>query len=281
MTIPGTDLVRKESIEELCGHRARALTLYAQALGTLQDAIACHQRACYGGNSYPQTEPIIRIFQYPGSTRATGLDDTARKCIDRDMWRAFIIGTPLGSLMDNEERKKFESQVNDDPPPVDPDSVFATMNRLRGDAGVIFRRGLVNAFARLCRDYRSHDGFKIGDRVVFSGLVQNLGAGYRSISHYREPELRDVERCFYVLDGKGAPEYQQGILAAMRTEIGKGTLSTCEAETEYLKVRWFKNTNAHLWFKRTDLVARCNRMIAEHYGEALGMGPDAAKGHRP
>ena len=44
----GTNLVRKESIEELCGHRARALELYRAALDTLNEARAAHSRASHG-----------------------------------------------------------------------------------------------------------------------------------------------------------------------------------------------------------------------------------------
>jgi uncharacterized protein DUF4942 len=76
----------------------------------------------------------------------------------------------------------------------------------------------------------------------------------------------------HVLDGKETPDYQQGILAAIRTAIAAKERT---AETEYFRVNWFGNGNAHFYPLRADLVERANKLIAEHFGEALGAGPDA------
>lgn len=43
-----TGLVRKDSIEELCGHRARALDLYARAFDLIEQARNAHARAGTG-----------------------------------------------------------------------------------------------------------------------------------------------------------------------------------------------------------------------------------------
>lgn len=185
----GTDLVRKDSIQELCGHRNRALQLYKQAVETLHAAQQAHSRAC-GNSKYPSTE-FLRDMRYTEHD----ITPSARRSIDKDMWRFFIVGTPLGSLMDTQERKEFETQVEKDPPEITPETVFATMSRLAGDAEQIFRRGLVNAFRVFCRDdYKSHDGFKIGKRFLISDLVRGSsevavgeplspgsGARYRSV----------------------------------------------------------------------------------------------------
>jgi|GEM_PF-2662357 len=75
----------------------------------------------------------------------------------------------------------------------------------------------------------------------------------------------------HVLDGKPTPDYQQGVSAAIRSEIAgnKGA----EVTTEYFRVRLFYGKgSAHFYPLRTDLVERANRLIAEHYGETLGAG---------
>lgn len=278
----GTDLVRRDSIEELCGHRERALDCYNRAFALLLDGLDAHRRAS-PGKSY-----VTGVSGRPGDLLARPRpENTARfaaavQCnIDQDMWRTFITGTPLGSLMDAEEREAFNREVEKNPPEVTPDTVFATMARLAGDAELIFRRGLVNAFGKLCRAYRSHDGFKIGDRVVLPCAVSvySYGRNHCSVSFSSrwEDEVRDVDRVMHVLDGKPAPDYQQGICAAMRDAMHNGRGEPLwTAETEYFRAKWFKNGNVHLWFKRADLVERANKLIAEHYGEALGAGPDAA-----
>lgn len=58
---------------------------------------------------------------------------------------------------------------------------------------------------------------------------------------------------------------RQGTSGARQTEV----------ETDYFKVRIFKNGNAHLWFTRKDLVAKVNKLIGEYYGEVLADGRTA------
>ena len=217
--------------------------LYQQALDTLKAAQDAHRRAC-AGKEYISNE-FLRDMRY-------GIRDfakDARKSIDRDMWRFFISGTPLGSLMDAEERKRFEDDLRKTPPEVSPDTVFATMSRLAGEAETIFRRGLANAFAHFCRDYKSHDGFKIGARFVVPMLISG-SAPFYSISHWREDAVRDIDRCMHVMDGKPAPEYQQGVLAAIRAVLRS---HESEVTTDYFRVRLFRgNGNAHFYPLRPD-----------------------------
>lgn len=262
-----TNLVRKDSIEELCGHRARALQLYRQAIDTLTAAQSAHRLAC-AGKEHVSNE-FLSDLRY--SISGEKIEAEARRAIDRDMWRYFIVGTPLGSLMDTQEKKRFEQSLEKDAPEVTPDTVFATMARLAGDAGAIFRRGLVNAFRGFCGDYRSHDGFKIGDRFIIERLVTGSGP-FIYLNHYREDAVRDMDRCMHVLDGNDAPEYQQGILAAIRSGIAAHQR---EATSDYFRVRWFGNGNAHFYPLRSDLVTKANKLIADHFGETIGVGPDA------
>lgn len=262
-----TDLVRKDSIEELCGHRARALQLYSQALECLEAAQKAHKLAC-GGKEYTSSD-FLRDLRY---THKDSFTANARRGVDQDMWRYFIVGTPLGSLMDTEEKRKFEDSLKHEAPEVTPDTVFATMARLAGDADAIFRRGLVNAFRGFCGDYRSHDGFKIGKRFIINHLITPGNDRHRYVSHYRDSQVQDMDRCMHVLDGKPAPEYQEGILAAIRTAIAAREST---ATGDYFKVNWFTNGNAHFYPLRADLVERANKLIAQHFGETLGAGPDA------
>ena len=268
----GTDLVRKDSIEELCGHRARALELYGQAHRTLLAAQEAHKRAANRAQ-YVTTDFLKNLHHEKSVDR---LMDEVRQAVDRDMWRAFINGTALGSLMDKKERDIFDKSINENPPEATPETVFATMARLAGDGEKIFRRGLVEVFRPLSRDYQSHDGFKIGDRMVLTGIVTNAGFGWCSLNHYREGSLQDLDRCFHVLDKKPAPDYQNGLCAAFRTSLAARD-GEREFTTPYYRVRWFKNGNAHLWFLRDDLVEKANRLIADHFGEALGVRPGAAR----
>lgn len=267
MLTPGTDIVRRDSIEELCGHRARALELYTLARRTMTEAETAYRRAC-GGKDIVSTE-FLRDMRYKDLARFVG---EAQTTIDQSMWRHLIDATQLGSLMDAEERKRFEASLKDKPPEVTPDNVFATLSRLAGDANMIFRRGLANAFGQFCGDYKSHDGFKIGKRFLITCLVTG-NHGFHHLNHYRDDAVRDLDRCMHVLDGKAAPDYQEGVLPAIRTAI---STKQAEAQSAYFRVRlYYGNGNAHFYPLRQDLVDQANRLIAAHYGETLGAGHSA------
>ena len=269
-------IVRKDSIEELCNHRERALSLYALAFSSLIQARDAHRRACIGENHISSFPYEATRYTNGSEDERVGYEKTIRQMVDRDMWRGFIINTPLGSLMDKQERDAFEKSIAKDPPEALAGTVFATMSRLAGEGDLIFRRGLANAFGKLSRDYQSHDGFKLGARIILRGLftVYRHGDGkvWLSFNHRWEDDIRDVERVFAVLDGKPQPTHMQGICSTMR-EVRRDYDAPREAESDYFRVRWFLNGNAHLWFKRDDLTQRANKLLAEHYGEALGVGP--------
>jgi hypothetical protein len=261
------ELVRRDSIEELCGHRERALQLYAQAMDTLKAAKEAHGRACGGGHFSAE---FLRNMHH--GSRDAHFDKATQQGVDRDMWQHFVAATKLGSLMDEQERRRFDDSLKTDVPEVTPETVFATLSRLAGDANMIFRRGLVTAFRHFCTDYKSHDGFKIGPRFIVTNAVSG-GSRYPNLNHYKSSAIQDLDRVMHVLDGKAAPEYQEGICAAMRTAMAA---KQDEASTEYWRVRmFFGNGNAHFYPLRDDLREMANRLIAEHYGETLGAGHSA------
>lgn len=155
-------------------------------------------------------------------------------------------------------------------PEVTVDNVRATLERLAGDADMIWRRGIANAFSRLDRRFRSHDGFKVGARIILERAFNGHG---RWNYYYGEQKdaLLDIERAFLVLDGGTVSSSYSpaiGAIEASRRNIFDPTQSECE--TEYFRVRIFKNGNAHLWFRRDDLVEKVNRILANYYGEVIG-----------
>src|SRR3546814_6027163 len=60
-------------------------------------------------------------------------------------------------------------------------------------------RGIANVFAKLDRRFRSHNGFKIGARLIIDRALNEWGSWDR---YERRDTLRDVERVFLELDEK-------------------------------------------------------------------------------
>lgn len=238
---------------------------------------------------YDGAEEVKEFF------RAVNLPDrdrylrTARRLIDVTVWTHVIDIAGIEQLMDMQAKNELRDQmkyvpertgrngeiINQDEidrmlPPVTPENIYATLERFQGDAETIFRRGIVNVFTKLDRRFRSHDGFKVGSRMIIDYLLRNSTHLYGD----RADMLTDVERTFLVLDGKSAKASYAGIVEKINRENpGKWNQAVqFEVVSEYFKVRLFKNGNAHLWFTRKDLVKKVNEILADHYGEVLGDG---------
>lgn len=269
-------IVPRATIDSIVGGRTLALAAFEAAFDTLMSARTLSQFAPAPGLS----------FDWSGRERFARPDERdkfltrVRQDIDRGIWNHLLLATNLERLMDATARDQFRDQLEKDPPEATVDNCFATMSALIGDADLIFKRGIATAFSKLDRRFRTHDGFKIGAKVILGRAFQDFGGW----NHYRRHNetLRDIERTFLTLDGRPHPDYSGGFLGVVETARrdsyvpGSLTLRAFECEDDYFRLRVFKNGNAHLWFKRADLVEQVNRLLADYYGGALAAGADVA-----
>jgi hypothetical protein len=195
--------------------------------------------------------------------------DAFRKHADACIWMHLLRVAGIEHLMDATAREEFFRQLSSDVPEVTEENVAATLDGLRGDARLIFQRGLARVFTALDKRFRSHDAFRLGARVVLTHVFDAFGSwNYHSQTRAM---IADVERTLAVLDGQAPkPGELRDAIDASRQGWGprQGVV-----ETRYLRIRTFKNGNAHLWFTRDDLVAKANQVLADYYGAVL---PDAA-----
>lgn len=191
-----------------------------------------------------------------------------RRHTDARIWAYLLEVTNMRRLMDAKAYEDFARDLATSVPEVSEDNVHATFEALLGDAHLIFARGLARTFSNLDRRFKSHDGFKIGSRIILPNVISEWGGW--NYNHRRANEIADVERTFAVLDGK-TPE--PGLLrkAIDESRAGWGRRQGV-AETPYFRVRTFMNGNAHLWFTRDDLVEKANLVLADYYGAVLPDG---------
>lgn len=278
--------IPRATLEEMERNRARAIVLYGEAFDTLQEARRFAQLATISGKtsdgdgalggaefSDDARNAIAPRYVFERDSvdkRRAEFVEAMTKQTDRAMWGHIIRATDLEKLMDKRARDEFRDELQKAPPPALAENVRATLSAFMEDAETIFRRGIAVAFSELDRRFKSHDGFKVGSRVILSYAFST-----GSFSHWngrREETLRDIERTFCVLDGDKVPDYGASIVAMCSGMRG----DQWEVEGAYFRVRKFKNGNAHLWFTRPDLVRRVNRLLADYYGEAIGEGADVA-----
>lgn len=272
MMTPGSELILRAPLDAVEAHRNRAVELFAEAFDALAAARA--EMALAGpSTAYPGHLPDALHTKLCGRTYSTPSRDefleAATLQVDRVAWRHLLNVSGLERLMDQKAKREFHRQIDEAPPPATVETCHATMQDLFANAGSIFRRGIAETFSALDRRFKSHDGFKVGARIVLTRAMTEYG----SWNHYAKADdaLRDVERVFRILDGQQQPDYDAGILGVV-SKARPRSLSGAAffAEDAYFRVRIFKNGNAHVWFKRDDLLERVNQLLADHYGAALG-----------
>ncbi|MBS4018752.1 MAG: DUF4942 domain-containing protein [Dechloromonas sp.] len=305
-------IVPRQSIEHIVACRDKALHLYEDAYRALELAdravTAAHEMARQAAPLEINSYTCDRVPEISEFEKAIALPDrdrflrTARKLTDVRCWGHIVKMTDLERLMDVEAKEKLlaqmayvpdrvdrdgelitEEEVGRGMPPLTVDNVYATLEQFRGNLGMIFRRGIANAFSKLDRRFKSHDGFKIGSRMIMTRLFNDNG--WMNWGRDREV-LIDVERVFYILDhmdddagavnNSGEIERSfKSTLHMLESERGGWSPHQSLHENAYFKVRCFMNGNAHLWFTRKDLVEKVNKLLAEYYGEVIGDGQTA------
>ncbi|MCY4599890.1 MAG: DUF4942 domain-containing protein, partial [Acidobacteria bacterium] len=278
-----TALVPWDTIERIVSLRDAALAKYEDAyaaLSTACDAIneanAAARDAAPKVNSYNHhSDPAHRNFLC--KLKLAGEEDfraAARRLTDIGVWAHIVEMTELETVMDKEEKDKLRDALHEDPPEVTADNVYATLQRFVEDADTIWRRGLANCFSKLDRRFRSHTGWKIGSRVILDYAFDSYGMWnyHRNL----QDTLHDVERAFFLLDGRHPPPHYSGIVQAIVEARRNGNLQPRQTtvETEFFRVRIYKNGNCHIWLRRDDLVEKANKTLAEYYGESLVDGTD-------
>lgn len=279
----GGALTAPANLRAICAARDAALQQMeraAVALGAAYDLTADAAdtaKAAHGGWHSPRTdrgEEARQAALWRNSFDPAESVEAFRRNLDAAIWTRLLEESGLRRIMDAQERETMDRALREDVPPATMENIGATVDRLLGESDLIFRRGIARAFAALDRRFKSHDGFKVGSRIILTHVFSDYG-GF-SYGRIRDT-LYDIERAFALLDH--APD-RAGELehALIRDRSGSWGPRQSEVETSYFKARGFKNGNAHLWLTRDDLVEKVNRELAEYYGAALAdAAPDTAR----
>ncbi len=277
-----SDLIPRTTLTQIAAHRNRAIELYSAAHDLIRAANAKMREA---GESLRAAAPTanLEIFRRDDRAKLFGAFDVAereefmsmaRHMVDADVWTHVVNATELQRLMDKKAKDKLREQLRTSPAEFTEETALATLQSFASQAGDIFRRGIAEVFSNLDRRFRSHDGFKVGSRIILSRAFNEFGSWNYGRQH--RDTLQDIERTFHVLEAKPVPLDYAGVVGAIdaaRRGKGWGGAHT-EVETEYYRVRVFLNGNVHLWFKRKDLVEKVNELLAEYYGAVIPDGQE-------
>lgn len=271
------EIIPSTIITQVCGQRDAALARMREAV----DLMVAGRAKAEEAEQYAQLAHAGSTFTLSDRSRSTSYQrlfvdidpttalETYRQQLDARVWMQLFAITGMSRMMDRTAKDELYATLCDTVPEVTEDNIRATLQSLMGDSRLIFQRGLARAFIDLDRRFRSHDAFKIGDRVILTHVFDQWGS-WNSYSRMRDT-LTDIERVFAVLDGK-EPDGLGLMDTISKSRAGGLRPSQGYVETAYFRIRSFKNGNAHLWFTRDDLVEKANQQLAAYYGDVL---PDA------
>lgn len=257
------EIIRKGSAEELIGHCVRTLEYYRLGLEWINKAFEAQTLAAPG--SYFPSSLCERHALNHGTT--DGKMKTITREVHSAVWTYLIGATEIQSLMDADTLEKFREQVSKEPPEVTLDNLISTLTDLRDRRGPIMQQSLVNLFKKLNRTFANNDAFRLKRKIIRQYALSRYCGFYGPTRDM----LADLDRLFHVMDGKTPPSH----LADAGHIVGDASWKhEKHCESEYFRFELYRNGNLHIVFKRADLVAKANKIVADYYGEVL---PDARR----
>lgn len=288
------ELMNRVQIDEITAGRDAAIAKWLEAYDSFHALTDAANGLCFaGGISLPipaddrySDSGLTRAFHCaaPHNTRdretgavssVSGRDHFRAKitvAMDRRCWRHLLETLGFDQLLDRQAREEFYKGINDTPPAFTSENCANTFGHIWENRRGLYLRGIANTFSALDRRFRSHDGFKIGSRLIIERALSESRSYWTDYN--RRDTLRDVERVFRELDELG-PVPESASIARRITDTREATPFVIEGD--YFRVRVFGNGNLHLWFERKDLLQRVNLLLAEHYGEAIGDAYDSTE----
>jgi hypothetical protein len=264
------DIAVRENINQICAKREKALAEFERGIGIFQQSQEICKQAVssFGGYYDGHTRDLDKVRDKVDSDVAIA---QARRWINATVWQHILNTSGLSDLMNADQKKEWRDQLKDEPPEADLETVLATFENLWMQREKTFLEGMANVFARLDDRFKSHDAFKIGSRIILDHMFE---ADSGRMVYRRRDQFQDIERICAILSGKPAG------YGSIVDEIGDdrrsifGEARQSEYESEFFRVKGFKNGNAHLYFKSKELVSEINRALRAYYGEVLPDGID-------
>lgn len=255
-------LVPSVHVETLLARRDHVLDTMQRAFALLVEADRTAAASGFGS----QWLKLCELMERTRYARYDSDDDPSGKLLasythrlDAGGWNHLLDASGLRTFMDSKAREQWTKSIAaNEAPPFTADNVQATFQQLYEARGDMVERGVLEVFRRLSWNYRTNQPCLFGKRLVVTGVHR-----YQT---YRTDELDDLVRAFCVYDGQPEPDHRAGLYMLMHEAARAGAR---ECENEYVHVRWFKNGNAHVTFRRADLVDKLNAVLTKHHPAAL------------
>lgn len=260
------DIAMRDTVESVCEEKQAIVNEMAQAVLKLKE---CEKRLKKFDN-YISIREIEQIYGY-GDKPLSEIETAVQIRVDAICWRYLISRTNLGQFMTRKQREEFDQSLSDlryagewknvKFVPLTVETAMATMLKTASKAGEQVEQSVVELFEDLSYYHKTNDGFRFGSKLIF----QNVLGSYGIICHRTAAKLYEFQRVIDIMENRMPAEraYQDKMYIALKEAFSQGLT---EAETDSLKMRVFKNGNAHVWIKSKETTDKMNAIVAKRLG---------------
>ncbi|MBK0003510.1 DUF4942 domain-containing protein [Erwinia sp. S38] len=185
--------------------------------------------------------------------------------IDRNIWHDLMLKSGLMALMDTQARVIWRKSLEENNFPfISKESILTTFDKLQSNKMDFFERGVINVFRGLSWDYKTNSPCRFGKKIILKNLVAHNDWGFSLNGDWHKKQLADLEKMLLLLDGKPAPNDGRDISIRLMEHVRDHPMMGFY-EDELFSIQYFKKGTAHLTFKKIELIAKMNNIIAKYY----------------
>ena len=267
--MPTTDLIPHQTITAICDNVAQAQADMAQAFALLQGAkerltAVLGSQLPYVGSAH-LWEHDISDYNLPRAGTQSA------QYVTRNAWRYVLDVCGIKAYMTEKRQKELQQQMEQGHfPALTPENVLSTLQGLTGQVGTLLEESAKEVFDWLrpwnpqsrAAQLKTNQRWKLGYKVIVCYAVEaNWAHGYH-LNYAREANFRALGNVFALLDGQGAQHYPDDVCTQLRTGLERVTAGEA-VPTPYLTLKPYRNHNAHLVFRRHDLVDKLNALCGD------------------
>lgn len=178
-------------------------------------------------------------------------------------WAYALNKSGFRGFMDMTMRDEWDAKIKSgDLPPLTVENVHKTLLEIYESRHANFERAVERTFMRMSWDRENSRPILLDKKVIFSlCIIKGRHNMYR-------PTLQVVDElvnCFNALDGNAPVSHLENF--ASWVHGAPNDKPQTGLWTNYITVKLFDNNNAHITFKRPDLVEKLNGIIRNKYPE--------------
>lgn len=268
------EIVPSVSIDALLVRRDAAVDCLRRIRATVVEYLAIAEAVKLGegyeANGYARAPgKWTDAFETRGYKTALLAEDWLQLAIanvDAGLWEHLMALSGVRTFMHAEAKAQWDEQIDKNKtPPLTRDNIERTFRALLERRQEFFEDGVVKLFRSLSWDYKSNRPHKFGTRLIVERFCDwrfdIFSAGHESCN-----VVDDLIRACCILDKKPEPDHRNGCWNGI---VDANRAGAREWSNDYVRLKTFKNGNAHLYPLRADLVDQLNLIIHKRYPDAL------------